>query len=69
MILKLIFAQIFVFQWTKVKACFGRVFDHFMQKTHFEENKHFEYIFYRIEVQVITNPSSQLEKKTLEFLL
>ena len=28
----------------------------------FEENKHFDCIFYRIEVQVISNPSNRLEK-------
>ena len=37
----------------------------------FEENKGFECIFFRIEVQVISNPSSRLEKthQTPEFLL
>ena len=34
-----------------------------MQKYFFEENKGFEYSFYQIEVQVVTNPSSRLEKE------
>ena len=41
-----------------------------MQKSTFYEIKRFGSSFYRIEVQVITNPSSQLEKhQTLDFLL
>ena len=42
-----------------------------MQKSTFEENKHFERSFnYRIEVQVITNLSSRLEKhQALDILL
>ena len=63
MILKWIFAQIFAFQWTKVKRCFGGVFYHFtifwVQKRKknqlFEEIKRFESSFYWIDVQMITN--------------
>ena len=41
----------------------ARVLGSKMQKTtiFFEENKCFESSFYRIEVQMITNPSSRLE--------
>ena len=34
-----------------------------MQKIFFEENKRFEYSFYQIQVQVIANQPSRLEKR------
>ena len=41
-----------------------------MQNQPFEEIQRFESSFYRIEVQVITNPSSRLEKhQSLDFVL
>ena len=68
MSLKWILAQICAFQWIKVKWCFERAFYHFTifgfkkcKNQNFEEYKGFEGIF-RIEVQVISNPSSRLEK-------
>ena len=41
-----------------------------IKKSTFEENKPYNCVFYHIEAQVITNPSSRLEKKhqLLEFL-
>ena len=56
---------------------FGRVFYHFMifgfknvKINFFKENKRFECSFNRIQVQVITNLPSQLEKhQTLDILL
>ena len=65
MLLKYVYAQICAFQW-----CFKRVFYHFTilgfknaNNQIFEVNKGFECIFFRTEVQVISNPSSRLEKK------
>ena len=55
-------------QWTKVKRYFGRVYYNFTlfgfknAKINFLKKKSFRVQFYRIEVQVITNPSCQLEK-------
>ena len=41
-----------------------------MQKSNFEENKRFECSFYQIQVQVIANLPSRLEKhQTLDILL
>ena len=69
--LKWFFAQICVFKWTKVKWCFGRVFYHFTifgfknTKIKFlEKIRVFSAFFFRIEVQMISNPSSQLEKES-----
>ena len=77
MILKLNFARICAFRWTKVEPCFKRLFFHFTifgfkneKNQLFEEIKRFESSFYRIDVQVITNPSIRLEKhQTIDFLL
>ena len=63
------FSQICAFEWTYVKWCFGRVFYLFTIFGH----KNAKIIFLKkirvlsavflIEVQVISNPSSQFEKK------
>ena len=42
----------------------SRFLDSKMQKSTFEENKRFEYNFYRIQVHVIANLPSRLEKNT-----
>ena len=79
-LLKWIFDQLCAFQWTKFKWCFERVFYHFtifgskMLNSNFLKKIRVLSAFFRIEVQVISNPSSQLEKKkqqhqTSEFLL
>ena len=66
MILKWSFAQTCAFQLTKDKRCVRRVFYHYnflVQKCKNQLLKKLRSSFYRIEVQVITNPSSRLEKK------
>ena len=63
MIVKLIFALTCAFQWTKAKRCLS-LHDFWVQKYKnqlFDKNKRFDCSFYRIEVHVITNPSSRLE--------
>ena len=69
MILKCIFVSICAFQKTKVKRCFAIVFFYFTvfvlknaKNQRFEENKGLGALFYRIELQVVTNRSSRLEK-------
>ena len=63
MILKLLFAQICVFQWTLVKWCYNtsQFLGSKMQKSVFEENKGFECSLFLIEVHVISNPSGRLK--------
>ena len=75
MILKLSFAQICAFQWTKAKWCFGRVLFHFTifglknaKNKFLKKIRVLSAVFFQIEVQVIQTCLADLKKNT-EFLL
>ena len=73
----MIFARICALQWTKVNWCIVRVFYHFTvfgfknAKIKFlKKIRVLRAVFFRIEVQVISNPSSRHEKhQTSKFSL
>ena len=76
-VIEMNFARICALQWTKVKWSLERVFYHFpiFGLKNAKSNKYLKKIrvlssFFRIEVKVISNPSSRLEKhQTPELLL
>ena len=68
--IEMIFAQICAFQWNKAKRCLGSVIFHFtifgskIQKSIFEENKHFNYIFIKFRYRWIQTRLADLKKNT-----